>query len=282
MDTLFTQLEIIMKTSGIGVARIIVTAIGGVLLTNVICKFFTRVSVRSSFIESATAHFAISVLKISLYIAVGFSVASQLGVSTDSLVAELGIMTAALSLALKDTISSLANGILIVATKPFVQGDHVIVGGVDAQVKSISLLSTVVTTYDNQVITIPNHSVIGGNITNYSKMPTRRVTVVASAAYGSDVDEVKKILARVVQSTANVLKTPAPFIRMTNMGASSIDFTVRVWTYTDKYMGVMCDLNEGIYKAMNEAGVEIPFNQLDVHLRDLPTVEVKKGGMEDA
>lgn len=282
MDTFMSQLEIIMKTNGIGVARLIVTAVGGVLLTNIVCKFFTRISVRSSYIESATAHFAISVLKIVMYVAVGFSVALQLGFSSSSLVAELGIMTAALSLALKDTISSLANGILIVATKPFVQGDHVIVGGVDAQVKSISLLSTVVTTYDNQVITIPNHSVINGNITNYSKMPTRRVTVIASVAYGSDVDEIKKILAKVVKDTANVLKTPAPFIRMTCMGASSIDFTVKVWTYTDKYLGVMCDLNEGIYKAMNENGVEIPFNQMDVHLRDLPMVEVKKGGMEDA
>lgn len=274
MDTILNQLEILLKTDGIRFAQAVVTAVGGVLIANILCKVMTRFSERSSHIESSASGFIIKIVRICMYVGVFFAVAVELGLPTDSIVAELGILTVALSLALKDTIASLANGIMIVTTKPFGQGDHVVVGGVDAVVKSIHLFSTVLTTYDNQIITIPNQSVINGTITNYSRMPTRRVSVVASVAYGSDIEEVKRILSGVVHATAHILKTPAPFIRMTAMGASSLDFTIRVWTYTDNYMGVMCDLNEGIYKAMNKAGIEIPFNQLDVHLRDLPEIKV--------
>ncbi|MDD4849791.1 MAG: mechanosensitive ion channel [Gemmiger sp.] len=275
MDTIISQLEIMLKTNGIQVAQVLVTGVGGVLLVNFICHLASRFADRSNHIDSSASDFIIKVVRILLYIGVFFAIAWELGLKTDSLIAELGVITVAISLALKDTISSLANGIMIVTTKPFVQGDHVVVGGVDAVVKSIHLFSTVLTTYDNQIIIVPNQSVINGSITNYSSMPTRRVSVVVNVAYGSDVEELKRVLANVVRATAHILKTPAPFIRMTNMGASSLDFTIRVWAYTEHYMGVLCDLNEGVYKALNKAGIEIPFNQLDVHLRDLPRVTVE-------
>lgn len=274
MDMILDQLEIVLKTNGILFAQVVVTAVGGVLLVNVLCHLLTRLAERNEHIDNSSFNFILKVVRCALYIGVFFLVIRELGLPTSSIVAELGVITVAISLALKDTIASLANGIMIVTTKPFAQGDHVVVGGVDAVVKSIQLFSTVLTTYDNQVITVPNQSVINGSITNYSRMPTRRVSVVASVGYGSDIDEVKRVLAGVVRGTAHVLKTPAPFIRMTSMAASSLDFTIRVWTYTDNYMGVLCDLNEGIYKALNKANIEIPFNQLDVHLRDLPEVKV--------
>lgn len=280
METILNQLEILFKTNGILFARVVVTAVGGVLLVHLFCRGMTRLAGRSRHIEGSAATFVIKVVQIALLVGVFFLVAGELGLPTDSLIAELGIITVALSLALKDTIASLANGIMIVTTKPFVQGDHVAVAGVDAEVKSIHLFSTVLTTYDNQVITVPNQSVVNGTIVNYSRLPTRRVTVVASVGYGADIDAVKQVLGGVVQAVPHILKSPAPFIRMTEMAASSLNFTVRVWTYTEYYLGVRCDLTEGIYKALHEANIEIPFDQLDVHLRDLPDVRLAAAGKE--
>lgn len=271
MQQLLLRLEVLAKTSGIQLAQVIVTVVGGAMLTHLLCGLLARLSESSPKIDSSGARFIIAVLRLIMYVGIVVLVMIELGMNAQSLLDQAGLVLAALALALKEDLLSLVNGIRILINKPFKQGDHVVVAGVDAVVQSVSLFSTELVTYDNQFIQVPNANVASGTVTNYSKMPTRRVTVTASCAYGTDLEQARQLLRDVVDSHPNVLKKPEPVIRMTDMGANSINFTIYVWAFTDNYIGVLWDLTEAIYTKLSAAGLAKPFNQLDVHLRDLPS-----------
>jgi small conductance mechanosensitive channel len=155
---------------------------------------------------------------------------------------------------------------MIMILRPFHIGDFVEIAGSSGTVKDVGIFYTVIHTGDNKVVTVPNGTVMAAEIINYSKNPTRRVDLVLNVAYGTDVEKVKSILLEEAGKHELVLKDPAPFARLTKQSESSLDFTLRVWAENANYWQVNFDLLETLNNRFVAEGIEIPFNQLDVHI----------------
>jgi small conductance mechanosensitive channel len=156
---------------------------------------------------------------------------------------------------------------MLVVHRPFRHGDFIEVNGNLGTVLEIGLFSTKIRTVDNKHVIIPNGTLTNSTIINYSSEELRRVDMVVSAAYGTDIEKVKQVILKYAEGDAQILKDPAPVVRMKDMSTSSIDFTVRVWVENKDYWDVRFNLSENIYTEFFKNGIEIPFNQLDVHVK---------------
>ena len=233
----------------------------------IVVKIIIAVSgkiMKKSKLNNAAGDFLLSVIKALLYVVYIIALLSLLGVPTTSLVALLSVFALAISLAMQNTISNLASGVVIIATKPFEEGDYVDIEENSGSVQHISIFSTRLVTPD--IIVIPNSTVASANIVNYSTQPTRRLDLTLSVSYGTDVEKVKAVASEVIARHEEIFTDPAPMIRLAEHGASSLNFTLRVWVKNSDYWNVNFDLKEEILDAFNSAGIEIPFNQLDVHV----------------
>ena len=209
-------------------------------------------------------HTAVAVLLYGLLI---FTCASLLKLPMTGFITVLGSIGLAIGLALQGGLSNLAGSLLIAVFRPFSLGDYIEAGDNGGVVKEIGLFYTTLQTLDNRRIIIPNGSLSGGTVINYSALPTRRVDLEFSAAYASDIDRVNGILLRIASGHPLTLDDPAPFARLLRQDSSALVFVLRVWCKSADYWTVRFDLNEQVKKAFDEAGVEIPFPQLDVHNR---------------
>ena len=205
-------------------------------------------------------------LTAALYIILIVIVIGILGIPTASVITVIASAGVAIGLALQGALSNIAGGIMILILRPFRVGDFVETAGHAGSVTDIGIFYTVLTTGDNKVITIPNGTIMADTVVNYSVKDTRRVDLVFNVAYGTDVEKVKHILLEEAEKHALALKDPAPFARLTKQSESSIDFTLRVWTKASDYWTLNFDLLEAINNRFEEEGIEIPFNQLDVHI----------------
>jgi len=155
----------------------------------------------------------------------------------------------------------------LIFTKPFVAGDYVDIGGTSGTVKEIKLFSVKLVTPDNLTIVIPNNTVFSSTIINYSKMPLRRLDIVVPVTYNADVEEVKTLLLSMLEKDERVAKDPAPFCRLTEYDASSLNFTMRAWVNAGDYWAVRFDLLEGVLAELRKKNIEIPYTQIDVRVR---------------
>lgn len=155
---------------------------------------------------------------------------------------------------------------MLLIFKPFVVGDYIDAGSFSGTVKSITVFYTFITTPDNKVITLPNGNLTNQAIVNYSKENIRRVDLTFSVSYSSDIEQVKKLLLETASSNEAVLNDPAPFARLVSQESSSLDFTLRAWCKGEDYWNVYFDLNEAVKKEFDKNNIEIPFQQLDVHI----------------
>ena len=217
--------------------------------------------------DPTVAKFLSGTVKISLNTLIIVTVISILGVPMSSVIAVIASAGVAIGLALQGALSNFAGGIMILIFHPFRIGDFVDAGGYSGTVKEIGIFYTVMTTPDNREVTIPNGTVTGASVVNYSVNDTRRVELSVSVAYGSDVNRVRSILLDETVKQDLVLTEPAPFVRLSKQNESSLDFTVRVWTKKEDYWTVHFDLLEAIQKRLTAEGIEIPFPQLDVHVK---------------
>lgn len=190
---------------------------------------------------------------------------SKVGIETTSMVAVLGSAGLAIGLALQGTLGHFASGVLILFFRPFSIGDVVTAAGQIGVVKDIGLFATTLTTPDNQTHIIPNGSVVGGVITNITGAGTRRATVSFGVAYGSDIAQVAELATAAAKSCPAVLKVPEPDVLFVNLGASSLDFNVNVWSAAVDFIIVQHQVRRAVYEALNAAEIEIPFNQIVVH-----------------
>lgn len=202
-----------------------------------------------------------------LYVLLVVIVIGILGIPTASVITVIASAGVAIGLALQGALSNIAGGIMILILRPFRVGDYVDTAEHSGTVTDVGIFYTELTTTDNKVITIPNGNVMGGSITNYSRKDTRRVELVFNVAYGTDVEKVKQILLDEAAKHELVLQDPAPFVRLSKQSESSLDFTVRVWTASADYWTVNFDLLERVHARFAAENVEIPFNQLDVHVK---------------
>lgn len=220
-------------------------------------------------IEPSLYSFLDSLMTICLYFVLIIAIVGILGVETSSFVALFASAGVAVGLALSGTLQNFAGGVMILLFRPFRVGDVIEAQGFSGCVKQIQIFNTVLTTVDNQTIIIPNGGLSTGSIKNYSSQPNRRVDINVEVAYGTKTEEVRKILFDICKKDSRILNTEglAPTAPMTSMGASSIVLQLRAWTASANYWAVMGDTTEAVYNRLTEAGIEIPFQQIDVHMR---------------
>ncbi|MBQ7913119.1 MAG: mechanosensitive ion channel [Clostridia bacterium] len=254
------------KGPGKTIAFAVMLFIVGLLVISIIKKSVKKTTIKSRKIDNSASAFVTSIVGLVAYVFLMLVVIASLGFSTDSIITAFSSVMLAVALGLQNTLASLANGILLIFTKPFKAGDFVEVAGVSGTVKEIKLFSVKIVTGDNLTIVVPNNTVFGSTITNYSQNPTRRLDLVVPVAYGTDVELVKSLLLGMVKDDKRVAKDPAPFCRLTEWGDSSLNFTLRVWTSSGDFWNVKFDLLENILKVLEENNVEIPYNKLDVQI----------------
>lgn len=224
---------------------------------------------RKKDMDAAVVEFLHSLVRYLLFVIVLIAALGRIGVQTASVVAVIGAAGLAVGLALQGSLSNFAAGVLIVAFRPFKSGDYVEIGGVAGSVESIQVFSTVLCTPDNKMVVVPNASVIGGPITNYSRHATRRIDYVIGVSYDADLKKTKEVLTRVVNADLRVLKDPEPTIGVVALADSSVNFVVRPWVNTEDYWSVYFDLLQAIKEELDKENIGIPYPQMDVHLNKL-------------
>ena len=202
---------------------------------------------------------------VGLIIALG-----QVGVDTGPLLAGIGVVGFVVGFALQDTLGNFAAGIMILLYRPYDVGDVITAGGETGKVEDMSLVSTTMLTPDNQKLILPNSAIWGGTIRNITAQSTRRVDMVIGVGYDDDLDQVQETLLEVVAAHDKVLKDPAPVVKVTNLGESSVDFAVRPWSATGDYWDVYWDLTKSIKQRLDQEGISIPYPQRDLHLVSAP------------
>ncbi len=203
-----------------------------------------------------------ALLKALLFI----SVLGMFGIEMTSFVAILGAAGLAVGLALSGTLQNFAGGVIILLLKPFKVGDYIDAQGYSGSVKEIQIFNTILTTPDKKTIIIPNGGLSTGSMTNYSTEPQRRVDWTFGIAYGDDVDKAKEVLNKLMADDDRILKDPEPFVAVSALADSSVNFAVRAWVNAADYWDVFFNMNETVYKVFTKEGLNIPFPQMDVHV----------------
>lgn len=207
-------------------------------------------------------------LKLTLKIVITVCLVGYLGIDTSGLTALVASLGVCIGLAVNGALSNLAGGVLIILTRPFRIDDFIEAQGYSGTVEEINITNTKLRTVDNKVVYIPNGALSSGSVVNYSMKDTRRVDFVFSIAYSADYNKAKQIIADILESHELVLKEPAYFIRMSEHGASSINITTRAWVNSGDYWTVNFDVLEAVKEKFDAEGIEIPFNQMDVHIKN--------------
>lgn len=247
----------------------IVIAVAVIIVGLIILKIIltiTRKLVNKSKLKGLAGNFLITILKIALVFIYLIIVLHILGIDTSSFVALFTVGTLAISLAIQSVISNFASGIVLVSNHPFQEGDFVEIAGVSGTVIKMTLFSTKIRTPDNKIISVPNSSVAGGNIVNFSVEENRRVDLTFAVAYGSDIDKVKLAIESELDKHELVLHDEGYTVRLGEQASSSLNFVCRCWTKNENYWTVLFDLNERMTERFKEEGIEIPYNKLDVNI----------------
>ena len=204
-----------------------------------------------------------------LLIAVVLAALDSLGVNVTSLMVIVGAAGLAVGLALKDSLGNFAAGVMLVIFRPFKIGDFITAGGTSGVVDEIGLFATMMHTPDNQRIIVPNSSIINGNITNVSALPTRRLDLVFGISYDDNIGKARDIIRSVIDADERILKDPEPSIVVGELGDSSVNINVRPWVNSGDYWPIRADLLETIKVRFDEAGITIPYPQQDVYMHEI-------------
>lgn len=249
---------------GINIALALVIFIVGKFIANVLTSVLRKILTKSK-MDVILVEFVASIFKTILLLFVVIASLEKLGVDTTSLIALLGAAGLAVGLALQGSLQNFAAGVMLIIFRPFKAGDFVEAGGVAGVVETISIFSSTFRTGDNREVLIPNGSIYGGTITNYSARETRRVDMVFGISYDDDIKKAKDLLLKIVTSDERVLAEPAPMVAVSELADSSVNFVVRPWVKTADYWAVLWDITEKVKLEFDANGVSIPYPQMDVH-----------------
>lgn len=208
------------------------------------------------------------VAKVGLKVLVVIALIGYVGIDTSAITALIASLGVGIGLAINGTLSNLAGGILILITRPFKDDDYIDACGYSGTVEDIRICHTKLRTTDNKVIYLPNGKLSTSEIVNYSEKDLRRVDLTFSISYSDDFEKAKKVIEEVWNQNELILKDPAPSVRVSAQSASSIDLTTKVWCKNEDYWTVNFDMLEQVKTAFDQNGIQIPFNQLDVHIKN--------------
>ena len=238
------------------IGRMVVGAIVGI----------TKKLMAKAGVDEMLVSFVSSILRWLLLLFVIVAALDQLGVNTTSLVAILGAAGLAIGLSLQGSLSNFAAGVMLIVFRPFQKGDFVDIAGTTGSVEAIGIFTTTLVTPDNKVTIVPNGGIYSSTITNFSARDTRRVDMVFGCSYGDDIRVVKAELEKIIGEDDRVLADPAPTIEVSELADSSVNFIVRPWVKSADYWQVMWDTTAKVKLRFDEAGISIPFPQMDVHM----------------
>lgn len=238
----------------------------GKAIINFVLKHFPKGTHKHP-LDPTVRNFIKNIVKTALYILVVITIVSIIGIPMASIITVVGSAGAAIALALQGSLSNFASGIMLLILKPMQLGDFIETSNISGTVIDLGTFYTTLVTPDNKHITIPNSALTTGTITNYSREKTRRLDIVFTVDYSTDIELAKKVILNTVNLHSSALSDPEPFVRITDLDSSSINFTVRVWCNTENYWNLKFDLTEQIKDAFDKNGIAIPFPQLDVHVK---------------
>jgi len=195
-------------------------------------------------------------------------VIQRLGVNIAPLIAGLGVTGFILGFAFQESLGNLAAGMMLAINQPFGVGDYVSVGGIEGTVQELNMMAATLATADNKKVMVPNKVIWGSPITNYSATDKRRLEIATGIAYGADIAKAKRIALEVLRADPRVLADPAPLAEVISLGDSSVNLVLRPWTKPTDYWPTFFALNQAVKEAFDKNGVEIPFPQMDLHLKD--------------
>jgi small conductance mechanosensitive channel len=245
----------------------IIVLIIGLWVTKIITKAVGK-SLEKSKMDQSLVPFLKSITNIVLKVLVGITVMGMIGIQMTSFVAIIGAAGLAVGMALSGTLQNFAGGVIILILKPFKIGDFIEAQGYVGTVKEISIFATMLNTVDKKLVIIPNGPLSTSALTNFSAEPNRRVDWTFGIAYGDDVENFKRAINDFIADDQRILKDPAPFIGLSELADSSVNFTVRVWVDGADYWGVFFDMNEKVYTKFADYNLNIPFPQMDVYVQN--------------
>lgn len=219
-------------------------------------------------VDPSLQQFLHSVIDIILKVLLVLTAMGIMGIQMTSFIAILGAAGVAIGMGLQGTLQNFAGGVIILLLKPFKVGDYIEQGSYAGFVESIQIFNTTLRTYDARKIIVPNTELATKSLVNHFNLPQRRIAIPIGVAYGESVDKAKEVLLKVANENPLVLQEPkAPFATLEKFGDSSLNMTLYAWTLPENYWTTLYSLNEEVYAAFRREGIEIPFNQMDVHIR---------------
>ena len=237
-------------------------------LINMLNKVMKRTYERHK-VDPSLQAFLHSLIDIILKVLLVLTAMGIMGIQMTSFIAILGAAGVAIGMGLQGTLQNFAGGVIILLLRPFKVGDYIEQGPYAGFVESIQIFNTTLRTYDARKIIVPNTELATKSLVNHFNLPQRRVAIDVGLAYGMSVEKAKEVMLRVAAENPQVLQEPkAPFATLENFGDSSLNMRLYAWTLPENYWTTLYSLNEGIYNAFRKEGLEIPFNQMDVHIRD--------------
>lgn len=244
----------------------ILTLIIGIWIINAFVRFLKRTMTKRE-VDPSLIPFTSSLANVILKAMLLISVASMVGIQTTSFIAILGAAGLAVGLALQGSLANFAGGVLILLFKPFKVGDVIETQGFLGIVKGIQIFNTIMNTFDNKRIIIPNGAISGGPITNFTAEDIRRVDMEFGIGYADDIKKAKQVLSDLIAAEKRILNEPAePFLALKELGDSSVNFVIRVWAKAEDYWGIYFDMQENVKLTFDKEGISIPFPQRDVHV----------------
>ena len=255
----------LLLSYAVNIVAAIAIVIIGMIVARIVSNTVNRLMLARK-IDATVADFLSALVRYGIIAFTLIAALGRVGVQTASVIAVLGAAGLAVGLALQGSLSNLAAGVLLVMFRPFRAGEYVDLGGVAGTVLNVQIFSTTMRTVDGKIVVIPNGKIIAGNIINFSREPVRRNEFIIGVAYDSDIDQVKKILTDIIQSEDRILKDREMTVRLNELGASSINFVVRVWSNSSDLQSVYWDVLERIKREFDANGISFPYPQMDVHV----------------
>jgi len=268
MDELFNKSDRLLDSAMIYAPKLllaIITLLVGLWIIKIFTRWLGRLMDKRE-MDATLKPFFVSLIGALLKIMLMISVISMVGVQMTSFIALLGAAGLAIGLALSGTLQNFAGGIIILLFKPFKVGDLLEAQGYTGVVKEIQLFNTILLSLDNKTIILPNGGLSSSSMVNYSTQDKRRVDMTFGIGYGDDIDKAKNLLGEIMANQPKILKDPAPFIGVVELGDSSVNFAVRGWVMAADYWNVYFYMHETVKKEFDLNQIGIPFPQRDVHV----------------
>ncbi len=255
----------LLLSYAVNIVAAIAIIIIGMIVARVISNTVNRLMLARK-IDATVADFLSALVRYAVVAFTLIAALGRVGVQTASVIAVLGAAGLAVGLALQGSLSNLAAGVLLVMFRPFRAGEYVDLGGVAGTVLSVQIFSTTMRTADGKIVVVPNGKIIAGNIINFSREPARRNEFIIGVSYDADIDKVKQLLTRIIESEDRILKDREMTVRLHELGASSVNYVVRVWSLSSDLQSVYWDVLERIKREFDATGISSPYPQMDVHM----------------